>query len=402
MIDGILNLDLGLGLGIPYTQKLKSNITHIDTPETTNKNNNQIHTQLQNQNQQNTRWDMEMLALLKHNKNFEKMDDSISGLMDIMLNLIKDIRKNYNNIFTIFCINNEQNNTHDNYSHKLVQCSNTVNILFDLFFKTSDPKFKNMYNDQIHNIIITNYVIRGSIGKESDDYINLPDHEFLTLVIGNKFYILQSYYYGYTLNSINGFKELNLDQFLKLHNIVWEFHNYYNKFSVSNAPPITESEKTKLKHLKQQFEFFTGIESRLHEADVDYKETFLFERKNIIIPYKLIECYVNEVRTNICDKSKRALDKIINDAGILKINFDYTYYNAFKNIKNLNTRYIFNKYTGLNLNEDVYTLLQEKYKNDRISEYELKYNLEIDIAQNICTTIASKFDCTNLSCNTTY
>jgi hypothetical protein len=360
------------------------------------------------------------------NSDSEKVNQD---MCDKVINFIQDIRVNYNDIYTMYCINNENNNTKENFSHGLIQCSNTIHILSDLMkLKNVSPTTANkdlFYN--VNNIIINRYVMRGTLPtyKGVGNHFNIPDHDFILMVIGKKYYILQSYYYAYTVNGYNGFKELTFDEYLYVHRLIFIFYQYYLKYSTStnrnvetdeekaltstsSPKPLTEDEIQYLQKLKCQFEWYTGIDSNKHEADTDDKETFLFEFRIKIIPAKDIDLYITNIKNGICQKSEKTLKYLRENENednktTIKIKFDYFFYNAFILFKNhdCDTKYSvslydynsFKVFTGMNINEAIYNQLE---KTD--IKFEFQMEIKINIAKQICKFLSKTFECRNDLC----
>lgn len=137
--------------------------------------------------------------------------------MSELLNLIQDIRKEWFNIVLLLRFSElfETQNVCKIVKDDLdtfFKCSNTANILWYLFFQEKpNLKYDFEKNNEIlksfqKNDISITFVNLNSIFDDENEYF--PEHVWLILQLYDKYYILQSFYSAYTINSNYGFFEI--------------------------------------------------------------------------------------------------------------------------------------------------------------------------------------------------
>jgi len=325
--------------------------------------------------------------------------------IDLLYKLLKDIQINYIYIYILYCL--DETNLPENdvltglsksFSHNLIQCSKTSNILTNIFslnnLNISPP---DIINDRY--IVLTRYILKGSIGNENK-YINLPDHDFITIAMGKRYYILQSYYHSYMLSGEHGFKELSLTEYLLLHLIMDYFKNIPANSINLDDDVVYRDWYYKIDALKQLFSIYTGINYNIHGGDEGYKENIYFNTTNYIISVDKIPILVRNIKELLCTKAKNITSRLKKLDNITFM-FDYNIYNAFNlNGENLNNPNVFYKYTGLKINSNIINQEITSSTNTNISYFPIKFKLNINLVKMMCDNISTHYQCKFSKCRT--
>ncbi len=254
----------------------------------------------------------------------------MSGILD----LISKLREQWFNLILIMGLNEdfiskEECLFEQNSFYSVFMCSNTASFLWYLFFNkkitiNNDQKTTNLNTKNILKNILkpskninVYYCSLDAIGN--NETILFPEHIWLILQIENRFYILQSFYCAYTINTDFGFFELEDPEsyFKMLEDILYMCdHTDY-------SPKLA-------KKYVEMFNFYTNIDINRFWGNTDYKPPgeYKFQITKQTITNE--EKFIKQVNDKIC----RNVNILNKDENITK-EYDLELYSAYNN-KHLN------------------------------------------------------------------
>lgn len=190
----------------------------------------------------------------------------------------------------------------DRLAHSVFRCW-TSRTFFERIFSLQDTTSWFVNTDPIPGNIIVSVISLGGAG-------GFPDHTFILIHYDDVAYIMQSYYYSYTVSGKYGLLKLSLEDYNFLKFLIDE---YYKQ--------TIENDIEYIKKINNLLQFFTGVDSSRHGGDNSQK----YGDNNIKItnystsPYIFANILENRLYTltNICYGS------------VINISINYRSYDAF-------------------------------------------------------------------------
>lgn len=332
--------------------------------------------------------------------------------MTKLLHLLDTIRQQWYNLMLIMGFNqdfmsHEQCEFNYNQFYSMFMCSNTADFLWYLFFneKVGISNLNSSINIETKQIIkdlkkinlneINFYHCYLEAYGENYDII-FPQHAWIILQIGDKFYILQSYFCAYTINGSYGFIEIkNKDNYFKMLDFICNLY--------ININSEKEYSRDKLEFYKKKFMTYTGIDTDRWGGDSDYAPN---DYKFRIIKHNVENTtnFINNVNAKICNNmAKLYVNKTITNE------YDLTFYTSYINkiltVDDLENEESFlkqlEKLTGFS-NQDLKLITMKHlekltYITQRKSKELMSVRMKIEISYNIkkiiCSDIQKAFKC---------
>lgn len=316
-----------------------------------------------------------------------------------MLDLIELLRKQWFNMILTMGLNsdfikNENCNFVIDDFDSLFKCYNTAGFLWYLFFNEKLP-IENNSEYLIKNIDLTKtniwYFNLNTIFDSKDIY--LPEHIWIMIQIKDKFYVLQSFYSAYTMNSDFGFYEIINNQ------EYFDMITFMYNISLIKNRDYTESEINSLKNYGNIFSKYTHIDyNRWYDRD-----NYSSNSKNFtVFAYNInnVEQFVLDVKNKLClnltkiqhqeikNKYKLVLytsylDIIINKSDVENVNF----LDEISELTGLKSKY----FTLINMT--YITPIQYEIKEEEVKYIILNFTINYNIKNIIEQDMKKSFNC---------
>jgi len=324
-----------------------------------------------------------------------------------LIDFIQLLRKQWYNLILIMGFNEdfvkeEECTFVQNDFHSLFMCSNTANFLWYLFFNKKEPhRTTSEHSEEILNNIDTNEINvwhfnLGFVFDDKEEY--LPEHVWLILQIRNKWYIIQSFYCAYTINSEYGFFQIeNIKEY-------FDMLKFINKFGRQTS--FSNKEKQLLLKYGKLFDKYSCIDyARWGDKDHSLTKNGLSINKHSI---QNIDTFIKNVKNRICSNISKLSTKNITST---KYNvFIYPVYHGVHLIKEdaINTEQFLNRISKLSgLESKYFNLINIHYitdpkcyidENGDIFFIDLNFTIDVNIRNVICNDINISLDCDIKSC----
>lgn len=197
----------------------------------------------------------------------------------------------------------------------IFRCGATADFLWYIFFNEQTPSFSRSDKEQLWesnreyldemirftNTGFTFYYIAIAGPSNYDRYGNqtlhlyMPDHAFIIVRAGTRFYLLQGYYYAYTFASEKyGFRDVtdsleDLIMWLSIYNNVFDF----------TEKTITPYFENLLKENDDRYIKYTGINFNQYERDRKNKPSFGIYKKNV--ESSDFHTFIDNIQDRLCN-----------------------------------------------------------------------------------------------------
>lgn len=328
-----------------------------------------------------------------------------------LLNFISQIREQWYNLILIMGFNKDFMSSQEcqfilDDFYSLFTCSNTANFLWYLLFGTK-VEYRKKSPEQIKLTNQETKVILDSINIRDDKNINLyycyvdsigyeetvifPEHIWILLQYKGNWYILQSFYCAYTINSPYGFIKIS------------DSESYINMLKFINDLCLGKYFEMDVKlEYKKLFSQYTHINLDKWAGDVDY---FLKDFK-----FEMIKMTINDEREfiqNVYNKICNNIEKLSAN-NIVSYEYDLVIYTAYTDIV-IDKNDVHNTSELLEILSDLTGLHSKHFRliniqntknikyvthsdSDEVMSVEMKMSLKYSI-QDVISDISTSFKC---------